>query len=392
MPTPTKNRTTMQDIVDQLNNSLIPIKEGKMIEVTILAKSKNKILVDVSGYNLGFIPEKEFSNDVNDLAMNDNVLAYVLSAENSDGYTVLSLKRADRERFASSIKQKFDSQEAITVRIKQANKGGLIAEYGSMEGFLPASQLASNHYPKVGENKEQILSKLNELISQNLKVKIINYEENPPKLIFSEKAAGDGALEEKMKTLQVGQQFEGRITGIVDFGIFVDIGNVEGLVHISEISWDKVSNLREMFKVGQLVKVQIISIENNKVSFSIKRLSKDPWLDAIKDLEVGQNVSGKVIKITPFGLFIELANNLKGLIHISELATLINESKTSKIEDLLPLNSIQQFYIASIDINNHKINLTLTSPKTDSEVQSAKESSSKEKGKSTIKTKTKKSS
>lgn len=391
MPTPTKNRITMQDIVDQLNTSLIPIKEGKMIEATILAKSKNKILVDVGGYNLGFIPEKEFSTDIMDLSVGDQVLAYILSAENSDGYTVLSLKRADRERFATSIRQKFDSQEILSVRIKQANKGGLIAEYGSMEGFLPASQLASNHYPKVGENKEQILSKLNELIGQNLQVKIISYEENPPKLIFSEKAAGDGAMEEKMKSLEVGQQFEGKITGIVDFGIFVDIGNVEGLAHISEISWEKVSNLREMFKLGQLIKVQIISIENGKVSFSIKRLTKDPWLDAAKELQVGQNVSGKVVKITPFGVFIGLANNIKGLIHISELAAKIKESKTGKIEDIMPLNSTHEFNIASLDTNNHKINLTIAGQSADSPAELNTQAPLEKKIKTPKKTKSKKS-
>lgn len=359
MSTQLKKNQNMQELADDVGLDLIPVKEKSLIEVTILSKSRNKILVDVKGITLGFIPEKEFSSDIYDLKAGDKVLAYVLCVENDDGYAVLSLKKADKERFVTNLNQKFKDQETIPVRIKQANRGGLIAEFGSLEGFLPASQLASNHYPKVGDNKDRILSKLNEMVGQNLKVKIINFDQANNKLIFSEKAAGDSILEEKLHTLSVGQVLDGVVSGVVDFGIFIDVGGLEGLVHISEISWNKVDNLRSLYKVGDPVKVKVLSIENNKVYFSIKRLANDPWLEFVKDLAIDQKVMGKVSKVTPFGVFVEINNQIKGLVHISELVDKMKETKNGKLEDILSLGQEYQFVIKEIDPDNHKINLVL---------------------------------
>lgn len=358
---------TMQELVDEVGLDLIPLKEGSLVEVSILAKSKTKVLVDVKGITLGIIPEKEFSSDINELKPGDKVLAYVLCMENDDGYAVLSLKRADRERFALNLGQKFKDQDTISVRVKQANRGGLIVEYGSLEGFLPASQLASSHYPKVGDNKDRILTKLNELIGQSLKVKILNFDQSANKLIFSEKAAGDSILEEKIHSIKVDQVLDGVITGIVDFGIFVDIGGLEGLAHISEISWEKVDNIRGMFKVGDPVKVKVLNIENNKVYFSIKRLTEDPWLKSVKDYQITNRVSGKVSKITPFGVFVELGNQVKGLVHISELTQELKKTASGKLEDILELGKQYDFIIKDIDLDNHKINLVLADKDNDAD-------------------------
>lgn len=373
MPQTSTTKLTMQDLVDQVGTALIPIKEKSLVEVTILAKSRTKVLVDVQGITLGFIPEKEFSSDIGELQVGDKVLAYVLSQENDDGYVVLSLKRADKERFLTNLQQKFTNQEFLTVRVKQANRGGLMVEYGSLEGFLPASQLASNHYPKVGDNKERIVTELNKLVGQNLKVKILNYDQSANKLVFSEKAAGDSLLEEKIKTLQVGQELAGTVSGIVDFGIFVDIGGLEGLVHISEIAWHKVENIRKMFQMGDKVKVKILSIEANKIYFSMKRLTPDPWLEAAKNYPVGQQVQGKVSKITPFGVLVELDEQIKGLIHISELLAELKKSGQEKIEDLLVLGKEYDFIIKSVDLDNHKINLVLAGQKIEIEKRKEKE-------------------
>lgn len=352
-------KQTMLDLVNEVGPALIPIKERSMVDATVVTKSKNKILVNIKGLNLGFIPEKEFSSDVYELKPGDKVLAYVLSSENDDGFAVLSLKRADKERFMSNLSDKFKNQDIVTVRVKQANRGGLIVEYGSLEGFLPASQLSSTHYPKVGDDKDRIMGKLNELVSQNLKVKILSYDQQNNKLIFSEKAAGDVVLEEKINTLKVNDEYDGNISGIVDFGVFVDIGGLEGLVHISEISWDKVENLKKIFKIGDKVKVKVLNLEGNRVYFSIKRLTQDPWLEQVKNYSVGQVVKGKISKITPFGIFVELSDQVKGLIHISELVEKIKQTPSGKIEELFNLGSEYEFTISSLEPDSRKINLSL---------------------------------
>lgn len=352
-----KTKDSMQDLVEELGAKLVPIKEGAIVEVTILAKSRNRILVDVAGLIHGIILDKEFSVDVNELEPGDTLLAYVLTAENDEGYAVLSLRKADKERFNQRINKKFEEKETVKVKIKQANKGGLIAEYGGLEGFLPVSQLSNEHYPKVGDDKKKILDKLAKFVGQDLVVKIINYDKDQNKLIFSEKAALTNEIEGIIKQYKVGQALDGVISGIVDFGLFVDLGKIEGLVHISEVSWDRVDNLKSLYKIGDKIKVQIISIDENKISLSIKRLLPDPWLDKVKKYQTGDIIEGEVERITPFGVFIHLSNKVSGLIHISELANKLKNGK--KMEEILAIGKNYKFVITSIEAPTHKINLAL---------------------------------
>lgn len=362
---------SMQKIVDDFGTDLVKVKEGAIVEITILAKSRNRILADVAGTCHGIILDKEFSMDVNDLKAGDKVLAYVLNSENDEGYAVLSLKRADKERFNQRINEKFAQKENLKIRIKQANKGGLIAEYGGLEGFLPVSQLSNEHYPKVGDDKNKILEKLMKLVGLELTVKIINYDKEQNKLIFSEKAALSDEIKDKIKTYEVGQTLEGIVSGIVDFGLFIDLGKIEGLVHISEISWERINDLRSMYKIGDKVKVQIISIDDNKISLSIKRLLPDPWLEKVKDLKADTIVEGIVEKITPFGVFIELPNKVNGLVHISELTEKLTDNK--KIQDFLVIGKSYPFKITSIENSTHKINLIVSDAKTKKSTKITKE-------------------
>ncbi len=351
---------TMQDLIKNAGNDVLPFKEGQVIEVKIISKSRKRITIDINGLNIGIVPEKEFSSDVPDLEKGDKVLAYVISLENDDGFVVLSLKKAEKERFQKSLVDKFENKENVTVRVKDANRGGLIVQYGAQEGFLPSSQLASQHYPKVGNNKDMILGKLKELIGQNLHTKIITYEPSAGKIIFSEKEAGDEMLEKKMAQLKVGDIKEGTITGVIDFGLFVEIDGIEGLVHLSEISWDKIQDIKKMFKVGDKIKTKIISLDNNRVSLSIKRLTIDPWIVATKSYKPGEKVKGKVIKITPFGAFVEIAKNINGLVHVSELSKINKTGDKIQMENLLKLDKEYEFIILSVEPETHKINLSLS--------------------------------
>ncbi len=350
---------SMKEIATRLGNNLIPIRVGGLFEVKILQVLKSKFLVDVGGFALGIIPEQEFSPDMGDLKVGDKILAYVLTLENGDGYVILSLKRADKERISKMLEEKYQKGEVLLVKTSSANKGGLLCQFGEFEGFLPVSQLASSHYPKVTSgDREEIFHRLKSLVGKSFQVKILNFEPHTGKLIFSEKAAGDAVLQERIKNIKIGQRLSGEITGIVNFGLFVKVGladneQIEGLVHISEASWDHVEDLNTLFKVGQKIDIEVISKEMNRLSFSIKKLMADPWLKEAEKFQVGDIVQGKVTKITPFGAFVKVSS-LDGLVHISELGENIIDPKGVVKED-----KNYQFRIVSIEPALHKLSLTL---------------------------------
>ena len=345
--------SSMEALVTAVGKDLIPIREGKTVDATVLNVSRQRVLVDVKGFALGFVPEREFSSTVMDLVPGDTITAYVLLAENDDGYAVLSLKRADRERHMGALDAAYQNKETISVRVKDANRGGLLVEFGNIEGFLPVSQLASAHYPKVGGDRDAIQGRLKGLIGTALDVKVINFDPRANKLIFSEKAAGDALAEERAGELPIGQKLSGNVTGIVDFGLFVRVNDVEGLVHISEVSWDRVLNLRELFTVGQAVDVMVTDVSGGRVSLSMKRLAADPWLEKTKGLTVSQPITGAVAKLTSFGAFIEVAPEVTGLAHISEFGL----EGDARLSDVLTVGQPATFIVKSIDVSAHRINL-----------------------------------
>ena len=353
-----KQSQTMKDLANAMGNKLIPIHNGELTEVKILQILKNKIIVDVGGLTLGIIPEQEFSPEISELKKGDKILVYVLTVENDDGYVVLSLRRADKERVSKILHDKFEEGTPLLVKVLDANKGGLLCQFGEYEGFLPVSQLATSHYPKVvSGNREEIFSRLKALTGQTLQVKVLNFEPASGKLIFSEKAAGDVAQQEKIKDVQIDETFEGEVTGIVDFGLFVKIktksDNLEGLIHISEASWEHIDDLKSKFKVGEKIKVKVISKEGNRLSLSLKRLQSDPWLKLALSQKIGDIVEAKVTKITPYGAFVKLGV-VDGLVHVSELGEKITDPK-KVVEE----GKSYKFKIMSIEPEAHKLSLSL---------------------------------
>jgi len=352
-PAKSADKGSMQALVDAAGKELIPIREGKMVEATVVQVSRQRILVDIKGYALGFIPERELSSTAVDVKPGDSLTAYVLLAENEDGYAVLSLKRADRERYVTALETAYAKKDTVSVRVKDANRGGLLVEFGNIEGFMPVSQLATAHYPKVGGDRDQIQHRLKDLIGTMLEAKVINFDPRANKLIFSEKAAGDALAEERAGELPIGTKLTGTITGLVDFGLFVRVNDVEGLVHISEVSWDRVTNLRELFTVGQSVDVMVTDVEGGRVSLSMKRLTADPWVEKVAGLKVGQPITGTVSKVTSFGVFVEVAPEVLGLAHISEFGLTGEE----KLSDAVKSGEPADFVVKSIDMAQHRINL-----------------------------------
>lgn len=348
---------TMEQIAQQLGDDLIPIKPKTNVTGKVLSISKSKIIVDLDGIALGLIPAKEFSPIVVDLEIGDDISAYVLMQENDEGYVILSLKRADKERYLELLEEKYKKQEPLEVWIKDANRGGLMVSFGNIDGFLPASQLGSKNYPRGDTN--QILKSLKSLVGKQLTVKVITLDLKENKVIFSEKAAGDELAQALLGKFKLGDEVLGKITGIVDFGLFVNLGDVEGLIHISEIAWDRIfgaADLERRFKVGESVNAQVISNDGGRISLSIKRLLPDPWQKEAKKIKVGQEFNGTVIQVSPFGAFIKLTDNLIGLMHISEF----DANNPAELKGKVKLSDTDTFQILSIEPESRKISLGYT--------------------------------
>ena len=333
-----KAKTTVKSEMDKIAQSgehnLIPFKVNDSVRCKVISISGNRLICDIDGIAIGFVPEKEFSFDTNDLEPGDFVTASVMSMEGRDGYVVLSLRRADKDRLWDTLKNKMEGNETLNVRVTSANRGGLMVDAGGLIGFLPVSQLSVENYPRVeGGDSNQILYRLKKLVGNPLTVKIIGLDQNEEKLIFSEKEAVSEAMGGVEALFEVGEVVEGDVSGIAPFGIFINLNSIEGLIHISEVSWDHVADLHKLFKPGQKVKAKIVKIEDGKVSLSIKRLSEDPWLEEMKKLKVGKTINGEVTKVTAYGAFVKLANDLEGLVHIAKTSGDVEKIRKLEVGD-----------------------------------------------------------
>lgn len=354
---PEKKKETMAALMEEMGETLLPFVEGNTIEATVLAVGGNRIWVDVAGQSLGFIPENEISGPKSGLKLGDKINCTVVAMEDSEGNVVLSMKEADREKNWLEMEEKCKSGEPITVHITDANKGGLTVDFGGIQGFLPVSQLAPSNYPRVsGGDREEILLRLRRFIGADLTVKVLNCDRESNKLIFSERAVRASEIKAKIDKYKVGDKIRGKITGIVDFGLFVNLDpQVEGLVHISEISWSRVADLSRLFKVGEEVEALIISIDDGRISLSLKRLLPDPWVSAAANFKVGDKVSGEITKITPFGAFVSLGEEIDGLVHVSELS----RTRVTDPNQVVELGKSYNFRIISIEPEHHRLGLSL---------------------------------
>lgn len=361
--------SNLQDLVsmDELLKSspdiFIP-EPGTIVEGVVITVHKNKILVDLGGVSTGIIAGREAvdsSDTMSDIKPGDAISAFILEPENDEGLIVLSLRKASQQKTWKKFVDFFNNKETIKVKITEANKGGLLVEVDSIKGFIPVSQLAPLHYPRVnGADSAKILSRLQKLVGEFIDVRIINIDEENRKLILSEKEAQNEVRATALKTIEVGQVVEGRISGVVNFGIFVTFNGLEGLVHISEIAWGHVDDPSNFGKLNDPVKIKVIGIEGEKISLSIKQLTQDPWLEIAKDFKEGQEVSGKINRITEYGAFITLADDINGLIHISEIN---DPSLKDNPKYNFAVGQDITARIVNIDTENHRIGLSVLDPK-----------------------------
>lgn len=332
---------------------------GDLVEGTVVAIWKNKVLVDLGGVATGIITGQEAHDSagtLKSLEVGDLVSAYILEEENEDGLVVLSLRKASQQKTWDKFVKAYETDETITVTPNEANKGGLLLSIDGIKGFIPVSQLAPLHYPRVnGADSSQILTRLQKLIGVHLLVKVINLDREGGKLILSERAAEEEERDKALGKLEVGQKVKGKISGIVNFGIFVTFEGLEGLVHISEIAWGHVKDPNEFGRLGDEVEVLVIGKEKDKISLSMKKLVPDPWIEATKKYIVGNTVTGAVNRITPFGAFIKLDDEINGLVHVSE----ITDTEISDPGEALKIGDTVEAKIITIDPDEHRVGLSI---------------------------------
>ncbi len=335
-------------------------KVGDLVEGTVLTIGRGEIIIDIDGVSIGVVRGRELkdeSGQYDHLKSGEKVIATVIEVENEKGSLELSLRQAGHQKAWGNLLQLQKEQSIIEVEVVDANRGGLLVRLGQVTGFLPVSQLNSEHYPRVdGGDKTRILEKLRQLSGQLLKVKVLDVAEGDNKLIVSEKAAGDEKQKELLSKYKIGDTVEGTVSGVVDFGAFVQFdGGTEGLVHISELAWQRIDHPKDIIQPGQPVKAQIIGLDNGKISLSLKALQEDPWVKAAERYQIGQIVKGKVLKVNPFGLFVELDTEIHGLAHISQLST----STIRNINEFAKAGDALDFKIISIETQNHRMGLSI---------------------------------
>lgn len=368
---PTKATQTMEELLADQPVALLT--EGDVVEGSVIAVDKHEIWLDLGSRGTGLVIGREIEQ-THDIKPGDTVSASILDTESDDGHLILSLKKVAKEKGWEALAERMESGEVFETRPYDANKGGLLIEVDGIRGFLPVSQLSAENYPRVsGADKDEILHRLNQLIAKPLQVRVLDLNRRDNKLIVSEKAARREDTESKVAKLEVGQVVKGMVTGVVDFGIFANVDGVEGLVHISEIAWDRVENPSTYVKVGQEIEAKIIAIDRDKLSLSMKQLQADPWISEVKGLKVGSEVEGKITRITPFGAFVQVTPVVEALVHISELS----EDHVDDPNKLVKLGETKTFRIITIDPETHKLSLSLKSKDTVKKSKPAKSDSAK---------------
>lgn len=352
-----KNSVTMDELL--ASSDIKQLKTGDVIEGVITSVRKHEVWLDLGANGVGVVMRREIGHGQK-LEVGEKVTTSVVDPEMDEGYALLSMKRAVKDRGWDELQRIFEAGEIIEVSPYDANRGGLLVEMEGIRGFLPVSQLAPAHYPRVtGADKDEILQKLNALKGQSLRVRVLDVSRKDNKLIFSEKEAVKDDMQSRFAELKVGDAVEGIVTGVIDFGAFVNVDGIEGLVHISEISWERVEDPREYVKTGQTIKAKIIAIDKDRLSLSMKQMQDDPWLNEVKSFSKGDTVEGKITRITPFGAFVQLSPSVEALVHVSEMS---NDDGVDP-EKIFQLNEKKQFKVLDIDTSARKIALSLKDTK-----------------------------
>ncbi|MEW5992609.1 MAG: 30S ribosomal protein S1 [Chloroflexota bacterium] len=360
--------TTMEELLAEQDADIKSFKHGDVVEGSVVRIDKDEILVDIGAKSEGVVSNRELFGRHGEsqpaLNIGDTVLVYVLQPESPEGHVVLSLRRAGLERKWRAMQEQFEAGVIIEAPVIDHNKGGLIVDCG-IRGFVPISQIVD--FPRRPQNDQprdaaqEIAEKLQPFVGRKLRLKILEVNRKANRLILSEKVALYEERREKrdelFSSLQVGQKVTGTVRSIAPFGVFIDLGGIDGLVHKSELSWNKVNNPEAGYRVGEEVEAEVIDInhERGRISLSIRRLQPDPWHSTVADFKVGDIIDGTVTKLVNFGAFVRVRDGLEGLIHISELS----HQRVAHPGDVVHEGQNLKLKIISLDSERHRLGLSL---------------------------------
>ncbi|OIO54697.1 hypothetical protein AUJ46_02645 [Candidatus Peregrinibacteria bacterium CG1_02_54_53] len=338
---------------------IVRVHPGELVEGTVVFKAKNKLLLDIGGTQTGIVSGRELRDSFNtfrSLHIGSPVTALVLEEENDEGMIVLSLRMASQQKAWDRFHKLVEFDGAMEFSAQEANKGGLLANMDGIRTFLPVSQLAPANYPRVNNaDTGEIISKLKKFIGHSFTVKIITMDEEAGKIVVSEREAMAEERAKALESLKVGDVKDGIVSGIVKYGIFVSFDGVEGLVHISEIAWGHVRNPAEHAELGDKVTVKIIGMDGDKISLSVKQLTKDPWEEVAERYPVGKRVQGTIVRFTEYGAFLKLERDINGLVHLSEIA----HHKVTDPSEVLTIGQKVDAQVINIDIDERRIGLSI---------------------------------
>ncbi len=334
-------------------------KVNEVVTGTVLIANQKMILVDLEGQFTGIITGTHMQSsteDTGEIHPGDRIESIVIGDDRNSGLIHLSLRKASQIKLIEKLNSNFDTKEIITVVPSEANKGGLLIDLDGIKGFIPVSQLTPLHYPRVeGANSEKILEHLNKLVGKPFHVRVLNIDQGGKKIIFSEKAAIEEQRSQAMQTLKIGDVVEGNVSGILNYGLFVTFNGIEGLVHVSEIDWGHVNNPHKHARIGDKVTIQIIGIEGEKISLSMKRLKANPWQVLADKYQVGDIIEAPVLRMSQFGIFLELDGGISGLIHLSE----IQGDMMKTLEEKIHVGEMMKARIITFDPTSKRIGLSL---------------------------------
>ncbi|MBV6396894.1 MAG: 30S ribosomal protein S1 [Anaerolineales bacterium] len=361
-PQEASNTQSMASLLEQSSAVELP-QAGEIRKGVIASISPNQILVSIGAKSEGVVAGRELDMLTEEeraaLAVGQEVPVYVINAEDENGNVILSLKRAQEQITWENAERMMSEEEVIHSKITGFNKGGLIVAVGSLRGFVPSSQVSiTRRALSTGDTPEQRWQKM---IGEPISVRVVEVDRERRRLILSERAANvetrQSLKERVISELEVGKTYTGRVTSLADFGAFININGADGLVHLSEISWERVQHPNEVLEVGQEVQVKIINVDREKrrIGLSLRQLQEDPWQSKVQKYSVGQLVQGVITRLAKFGAFARIEGDIEGLLHISEIA----DHRIEHPKEALHEGDVKTLRIIRIDNDQHRIGLSL---------------------------------
>jgi small subunit ribosomal protein S1 len=353
----------MESLLESESMSVELPQVGEIRKGMIASIGANQILISVGAKSEGVVAGRELeqltAEERAELQVGQEVNVYVLNPEDQNGNVVLSFKRAQEEMSWENVERMIADETVIDTKIIGFNKGGLIAAVGNLRGFVPSSQIsASRRAQSSGDTPEQRWQKM---VGQAISVRIIEVDRERRRLILSERSTNtesrSSMKDRVISELEEGKVYTGKVTSLADFGAFVNINGADGLVHLSELSWERLTHPKEILEVGQEVKVKVINVDREKkrIGLSMRALQDDPWKNRVEKYSVGQLVEGTITRLTKFGAFARLEGDIEGLIHISELS----ENRVEHPKEVLKEGETKTLRVIRIDGEQHRVGLSL---------------------------------